>query len=104
MGSVPAAQQGLASGTNNGIRELGGVLGISVLGAVFAGQGSLISGSAFLAGLRPAVVVGAAVLAAGGAAALLIPGRGRGATGGPVLEPVDAAAAAPAVPVLAVEA
>ena len=31
MGAVPAADQGVASGTNNAVRELGGVLGIAVL-------------------------------------------------------------------------
>jgi MFS family permease len=75
MGSVPTAAQGVASGTNNGIRELGGVLGISVLGAIFSAQGSLASPQSFLDGVKPAVVVGALMLAAGGVAALALPGR-----------------------------
>ena len=36
LGSVPKALEGVASGTNSAFRELGGVLGIAVLGAVFA--------------------------------------------------------------------
>jgi EmrB/QacA subfamily drug resistance transporter len=75
MGSVPTAAQGVASGTNNGIRELGGVLGISVMSAVFSAQGSLANPQSFVDGVKPAVVVGALVLAAGGVAALALPGR-----------------------------
>jgi EmrB/QacA subfamily drug resistance transporter len=81
MGSVPTAAQGVASGTNNGIRELGGVLGISVLGAIFSAQGSLASPQSFLDGVKPAVVVGALMLAAGGVAALALPGRRSRAAG-----------------------
>lgn len=94
MGSVPTAAQGVASGTNNGIRELGGVLGISVLGAVFSAQGSLLSPQSFLDGLRPAVLVGALVLAAGGVAALALPGRRSTATPDQLTVPVPAQAAA----------
>jgi EmrB/QacA subfamily drug resistance transporter len=75
MGSVRVERQGLASGTNNSVRELGGVLGIAVMGAVFAAHGSYLSAASFVDGLKPAVWVGAAVLAAGGLIALLIPGR-----------------------------
>jgi EmrB/QacA subfamily drug resistance transporter len=98
MGSVPTAAQGLASGTNNGIRELGGVLGISVLGAVFSAQGTLASPQSFLDGLRPAVVVGALVLAAGGVAALALPGRRSPAAraGQGVTVPAQSAPAVPA--------
>lgn len=94
MGSVPVAAQGVASGTNNGIRELGGVLGISVMGAVFSAQGSLLSPQSFLDGLRPAVVVGALVLAAGGAAALVLPGRRSAAAHAAQTVPAPAQAAA----------
>ena len=54
MGAVPAADQGMASGTNNAIRELGGVLGIAVLATVFASHGSYVSPATFADGLRPA--------------------------------------------------
>jgi EmrB/QacA subfamily drug resistance transporter len=73
LGSVRRDQEGIASGANNAIRELGGVFGIAVLGAVFSAHGSYASGSAFVSGLAPAVWVGAAAVAAAAAAALLLP-------------------------------
>ncbi|MGH9067995.1 MAG: DHA2 family efflux MFS transporter permease subunit [Acidimicrobiales bacterium] len=73
LGSVSRVDEGVASGANNAIRELGGVLGIAVLGAVFAAAGGYTSGAAFVAGLSPAVLLGAAVAAVGGLVALLIP-------------------------------
>jgi len=73
LSSVRRDQEGIASGANNAIRELGGVFGIAVLGAVFAARGGYASGTAFVAGLAPAVWVGAAAVAAASAAALLLP-------------------------------
>jgi len=73
LGSVRRDQEGIASGANNAIRELGGVFGIAVLGAVFAARGGYTSGAAFVAGLAPAVWVGAAAVAAAAAAALALP-------------------------------
>ena len=64
LSSVRRDQEGIASGANNAIRELGGVFGIAVLGAVFSARGGYASGSAFVAGLTPAVWVGAAGVAA----------------------------------------
>jgi EmrB/QacA subfamily drug resistance transporter len=72
LGSVRREEEGLASGASNAIRELGGVLGIAVLGAVFSARGGYATGHAFVAGLTPALRVGAAGLAAA-ATALLIP-------------------------------
>jgi nitrate/nitrite transporter NarK len=77
MGSVPADMQGVASGANNGIRELGGVLGIAVLGAIFSARGSFTSGQAFVDGLHPALIVGGAGVLVGAAAAAFIPRRAR---------------------------
>ncbi len=71
LGSVRRDQEGIASGANNAIRELGGVFGIAVLGAVFAARGGYTSGAAFVSGLSAAVWVGAAAAVA--AAALLPP-------------------------------
>ena len=71
--SVRPDQEGIASGANNAIRELGGVFGIAVLGAVFAARGGYTSGSAFVMGMSSAVWVGAAAVAAAVAAALLLP-------------------------------
>jgi EmrB/QacA subfamily drug resistance transporter len=73
LSSVRREEEGIASGANNAIRELGGVFGIAVLGAVFAARGGYTSGATFVAGLAPAVWVGAAAVAAAGAAALLLP-------------------------------
>ncbi|HYH89292.1 MAG TPA: MFS transporter, partial [Solirubrobacteraceae bacterium] len=53
-------------------------LGVAVLAAVFSASGGYESGQAFVDGLRPALYVGAAVLAAGAVAALLVPGKARG--------------------------
>ena len=37
---VSPAQAGQASGTNNAIREVGGVFGVAVLATVFSGSGT----------------------------------------------------------------
>lgn len=69
LGSVDPQEQGVASGTNNGVREFGGVLGIAVLASIFASRGGYATGATFVAGTRPAVVVGAIVVAVGALAA-----------------------------------
>jgi EmrB/QacA subfamily drug resistance transporter len=73
LGSVPVEAEGQASGANNAIRELGGVLGVAVLAAVFARTGGYQSGQAFTDGMIPAVYIGAAVVALGSIAAFAIP-------------------------------
>jgi EmrB/QacA subfamily drug resistance transporter len=75
LGSVRAIQAGQASGATNAIRELGGVLGVSVLATVFSAHGGFVSPQAYVDGLVPAVWVGAAVLFAGALVALLVPGK-----------------------------
>jgi EmrB/QacA subfamily drug resistance transporter len=75
LSAVPTALEGIASGANSAFRELGGVLGIAVLGAVFSAHGSYSSGASYVAGMTPAVYVGAAVVALGALSALIIPGR-----------------------------
>ncbi len=65
LSSVRTDQAGQASGANNAIREVGGVLGVAVLASVFTGAGSYASPQAFVDGLIPAMWVGVAVLAAG---------------------------------------
>ena len=75
FGSVSVSEQGVASGTNNSFRELGGTMGVAVLGSVFSAAGSFGSKAAFVAGLRPALLVGTIVLGLGAVAATLIPGR-----------------------------
>jgi len=77
LGSVPPALEGVASGTNSAFRELGGVLGIAVLGAVFSSSGSYATRLGYVQGLTPAILVGAAALLLGTLTALLIPGLRR---------------------------
>ncbi|MGH9078854.1 MAG: DHA2 family efflux MFS transporter permease subunit, partial [Acidimicrobiales bacterium] len=77
LGSVPTYLEGVASGANSAFRELGGVLGIAVLGAVFSSNGGYRSGAEFVSGMTPAVYAGAAVVALGAATALFVPGRRR---------------------------
>ena len=77
LGAVPTSLEGVASGANSAFRELGGVLGIAVLGAVFSAHGGYRSGQDYVNGLVPAVYAGAGVVAIGALAALVIPGRRR---------------------------
>jgi EmrB/QacA subfamily drug resistance transporter len=73
LGSVARHEEGTASGANNAIRELGGVFGIAVLGAVFSARGGYTSGAAFASGLSAAVWAGGAAVAVAAAAALALP-------------------------------
>jgi EmrB/QacA subfamily drug resistance transporter len=73
LASVRTSQTGQASGATNAIRELGGVLGIAVLATVFTSHGSYLSPQSYVAGLTPALWVGAAVLAAGALIASVFP-------------------------------
>jgi EmrB/QacA subfamily drug resistance transporter len=79
LSAVRPEEAGQASGATNAIREVGGVLGVAVLAAVFAGAGSYASPQSFVDGLVPALSVGAAALAVGALIALLVPGRQRNA-------------------------
>jgi len=72
--AVRPQEAGQASGATNAIRELGGVMGVAVLASVFSASGSYASPQAFTDGLTAALPVGAAVLAVGALAALLVPG------------------------------
>ncbi len=78
LSAVPREDEGKASGANNTIRELGGVFGVAVLAAVFSANGSYQSPAQYVAGLTPAVAVGAAVLALGAVLALALPRYVRG--------------------------
>ncbi|MFF5311149.1 MFS transporter [Streptomyces massasporeus] len=77
MSSVRPSEQGIASGANNALREVGGALGIAVMASIFAAQGGYETGQTFVDGMRPALVTGSAVVALAGIAALLIPTRRR---------------------------
>jgi MFS family permease len=75
LSSVRPSEAGQASGATNTIREVGGVLGVAVLAAVFTDAGGYGSPQDYVDGLVPAVWVGAAALAVAALVALVIPGR-----------------------------
>jgi EmrB/QacA subfamily drug resistance transporter len=77
VGSAAEAAIGKAAGANSMMRELGGVFGIAIVVAVFAGAGSYASPAAFIDGFAPAIAVGGALALAGAAAALALPARRR---------------------------
>ncbi len=77
LSAVRPEEEGKASGTNNTIREVGGVLGVAVLASIFSRHGGYASPTTFSDGLVPAIWVGAAVVAVGSATALFIPRRRR---------------------------
>ncbi|HEY4346696.1 MAG TPA: MFS transporter [Gaiellaceae bacterium] len=76
LSSVRPSEQGQASGANNAIRELGGVLGVAVLASIFAQEGGYRTPHTFVHGMSVAVYVGAAIVAAGSVAAFLVQRRG----------------------------
>ena len=73
LSAVRPEEEGQASGANNAIRELGGVFGVAVLGAVFSAHGSYASGASFVSGMTAAAWVGAVAVAAAAVAALALP-------------------------------
>ncbi|MCZ4124336.1 DHA2 family efflux MFS transporter permease subunit [Streptomyces sp. H39-S7] len=77
MSSVRAEEQGIASGANNALRELGGALGVAILASVFSAQGGYESATRYVDGLVPALWVGAAAVGLAAVAAVLIPRRPR---------------------------
>jgi EmrB/QacA subfamily drug resistance transporter len=75
VGAVAPDEVGKAAGANGMLRELGGVFGIALLVAVFAGAGSYASAEAFSDGFGPAIGVSAALSLIGAIAATGVPGR-----------------------------
>jgi EmrB/QacA subfamily drug resistance transporter len=73
--AVPAADVGVAAGTNNALNALGGVFGVAILAAVFAAHGSYATPASFIHGFRPAEWVAAAIAATGVIAAALAPSK-----------------------------
>jgi len=63
-------------------------MGIAILASVFASRGSYASGAAFVAGTRPAIFIGAMIVAGGAIAAALTRGRNPAAS-----EPAEAVVA-----------
>ncbi|MFJ1898478.1 MULTISPECIES: MFS transporter [unclassified Streptomyces] len=75
MSSVRPAEQGIASGASNALREVGGALGVAVLATVFSSQGGYDSARTFTDGTVLAVRLGAGAVALAALVALMIPGR-----------------------------
>jgi len=77
LGAMPTERAGVASGIFNAAREVSGLLGITVIGAILtARQGSALRAGhapvdAFLSGYRLGLLVAAALVAAGGVAAFI---------------------------------
>ena len=77
LGAMPVHQAGVASGIFNAAREVAGLLGITVIGAILtARQGSQLAAGhapvdAFLSGYRIGLIVAAILVAAGGVAAFV---------------------------------
>jgi hypothetical protein len=75
VGSVPPDAIGKAAGTNSTVRELGGVFGIALSVAIFAGAGSYASPEAFSDGFVAAIAVSAGLSLLGAIAGSALPGR-----------------------------
>ncbi|WP_067716915.1 DHA2 family efflux MFS transporter permease subunit [Nocardia yamanashiensis] len=75
VGAVPHGLIGKAAGANSMMRELGGVFGIAVVVAIFAGFGGYGSAAEFVAGFGPAIAAGAVMSLLGALVALALPGR-----------------------------
>jgi MFS family permease len=91
--SVSDAKQGIASAVNDASREVGGALGIAVLGSVLAEHvgrlGPGMNVGDFVDGFSAALLVGATVLAAG-AIVVAVRAPGRAPAGRPASLPVPA--------------
>ena len=75
VGSVPEAAIGKASGVNTTMRELGGVFGIALSVAVFAGAGSYASAEAFSDGFVAAMALSAGLSLTSAICGAFLPGR-----------------------------
>ncbi|HEY7207649.1 MAG TPA: DHA2 family efflux MFS transporter permease subunit [Gaiellaceae bacterium] len=89
LSAVRPREEGQASGANNAIRELGGVFGVAVLASIFSQYGGYGTGQSFVAGMTPAVWVGAALVGVGSLAAFAI-GRKPKRVAGAELVPLEA--------------
>jgi EmrB/QacA subfamily drug resistance transporter len=75
VGSVPPADSGVAAGSNNTMREAGGLFGVAVLAAVFTANGSYATPTAFMHGIKYALLVGGAAALVGAIPAMLGPSK-----------------------------
>ncbi|MFI2029560.1 DHA2 family efflux MFS transporter permease subunit [Streptomyces buecherae] len=92
MNSVRPAEQGIASGASNALREIGGTLGVALLASVFSARGGYGAPREFTDGLTPALWVGSGALALAAVLVLLAP---RQRPAGSVAEGKTPALAAP---------
>jgi MFS family permease len=92
LGVLPPARAGIASGMLNVSREVFGLLGITILGAILSARENAVTGPAlhrFLEGYQFALVIAAALVAVGVPVSLLTLGRPpRSEVREPVPEPV----------------
>jgi hypothetical protein len=88
VNAVPHGLIGKAAGTNSTLRELGGVFGIAIAVAVFAGAGGYASPQLFADGFTSAMLVAAGLSLAGALAGFVLPARSRA----PVTAPLPEAA------------
>ena len=77
VGAVAHGAIGKAAGINSTLRELGGVFGIAIAVAVFAGAGGYASAQAFSDGFVPAIATAAGLSLAGALVGLALPARRR---------------------------
>jgi EmrB/QacA subfamily drug resistance transporter len=87
VGSVGQDAIGKAAGTNSMMRELGGVFGIAISVAVFAGAGGYASAQAFTDGFAAAIGVSAALAVVGALAGTVLPGRRKAIEAAPLAVP-----------------
>jgi hypothetical protein len=84
VGSATLETAGKLAGINSMMRELGGVFGIAVAVAVFAGFGSYASARAFTNGFEPAIWVSSGLALLGALCGLALPSRRKREVIGPV--------------------
>ncbi|MEU1486027.1 DHA2 family efflux MFS transporter permease subunit [Streptomyces sp. NPDC005752] len=92
LARMPQHDHAKASGANSTLREIGVALGIAVLTAVFTGNGGQLTPTGYVDAAQPAVMVGAAVVAASAIIAVFLPsGRGSASNGTAAQDPAAAA-------------
>ena len=84
VGSATLETAGKLAGINSMMRELGGVFGIAIAVAVFAGFGGYGSARAFTNGFEPAIWVSSGLAVLGALCGLALPSRRKGEVIGPV--------------------
>jgi EmrB/QacA subfamily drug resistance transporter len=75
VAAVPPNDAGVAAGTNNALREIGGVFSVAILAATFAAYGSYASPETFIDGFKAAMTVAAILPLVGLVAAVLAPSK-----------------------------